>query len=297
VQIGIQLPQWGEMAAREAVIGVARAAEAAGFDSVWVSDHVVYPLVGDSNYPRSQDGSPPFRPEDGYLEGLTELAVVAGATERIGLGTSVLILPMRNVLLSAKTLATLDVLSGGRLQVAVGGGWWAAEFEALGADFANRGAVLDEQLSVLAELWAHGRGAADGAAVTFPMVVCEPRPIQPGGPPLWIGGTGPRTWRRIARSACTGWHGIGYQSAMIAAARASITMACAEFGRDPAEIRLSTATGMPIGAERIISRIQALLEAGLSQIVFVTRSEQLDDLLRVIAIFGEEVRPRLTGII
>jgi probable F420-dependent oxidoreductase len=293
VQVGIQLPQWGEMATREALVGVARAAEAAGFDSVWVSDHVVYPLEGPAAYPQSEDGKPPFAPEDGYLEALTALGVVAGATERIGIGTSVLVLPMRNVVLTAKSLATLDVLSGGRLSVAVGAGWWAGEFEALGAEFATRGAVLDEQLSALAELWGSGRAAAGGAHVRFPLVACEPRPLQAGGPPLWIGGEGPRAWRRVARSPSAGWHGVGYRPETFAAARDAIAFACRETGRDPAGVRLSTATGMPSAPDRMLGRLEALRDAGVSQVVFIPRGDRLHAVLEAVGAFGARVGGRL----
>src|ERR1700681_4260340 len=112
-RIGIQLPQWGAAASRKNVLEIARAAEAMGFDSVWASDHVVYPLEGSTPYPYAGSGDKPFTPDEGYLEALTTLAVVAGATSTIQLGTSVLILPMRETLLTAKAIATLDVLSDG----------------------------------------------------------------------------------------------------------------------------------------------------------------------------------------
>src|SRR5690606_13841349 len=108
---------------------IAQAAEAAGFDSVWASDHIVHPLTGEAPYPYGS-GELPFRAEDGYLEALTTLAFVAGCTERIRLGTSVLVLPMREVLLTGKVLASLDALSGGRVAVTVATGWWQAEYEA-----------------------------------------------------------------------------------------------------------------------------------------------------------------------
>jgi probable F420-dependent oxidoreductase len=296
MRIGIQLPQWGELATRAAVVRIARAAEDAGFDSVWVSDHVVYPLEGEANYPQSADGSPPFKAEEGYLEAIAMLGVVAGATERVGLGTSVLVLPMRNLLLTAKSLATLDVLSGGRVSIAVATGWWTAEFEALGADFAKRGTVLDQQLKAVAELWSLGRAKADGDGVKFPLVVSEPRPIQAGGPPIWVGGEGPRVWRRIARSIAVGWHGVGYKAAAFDAARDGITAACRESGRDPAGVRLSTATGMPAAPDRLLGRIQALVDAGLSQVVFIPRSDSLEAVLEAIEMFGTQVRPRLSSL-
>jgi len=292
VRIGLQLPQWGDAARRAGLLAIARAAEEAGFDSLWASDHVVYPLDAPADYPYAS-GGPPFTPEDGYLEVLTTLAVIAGATERIGLGTSVLVLPMRETLLTAKALATLDVLSGGRLSVAVAAGWWQAEFEALGAGFQDRGDRLDEQLEALERLWTDGRDLRPVGLVRYPLVVTESRPLQAGGPPLWVGGCGPRTWRRIARSRVSGWHGIGYAAERIETARAAIARACAEAGRDPARISLSTATGMPSDPARMLERLADLARLGLSQVVFIPRDPSLSGMLAAVERFGSDVLPAL----
>jgi probable F420-dependent oxidoreductase len=292
LRVGIQLPQWGDGANRDGLLSIATAAEAAGFDSVWASDHVVYPLNGEADYPYAS-GGPPFKPEDGYLEALTTLAVVAGATTRIRLGTSVLILPMREVLLTAKVIATLDVLSGGRTVIAVAAGWWRAEFEALGAAFDSRGRRLDEQLEALTALWTEGRHEMSGGEVRFPPVVVEPRPIQPGGPELWIGGKGARTWRRIASSAAAGWHGIGHRPEVLEEARGGLEKACLAAGRDPASVRYSTATGMPAEAERLLARLQSMSELGFSQVVLIPREDRLSSILEAITQFGQTVRPNL----
>ena len=218
------------------------------------------------------------------------MAVVAGATERIRLGTSVLILPMRPLLLTAKCLTTLDVLSDGRVVLAVSAGWWRAEFDALGADFDRRGAILDAQLLALRSLWADGRGSASGPELTFPEVAVEPKPIQAGGPELWIGGRGKRVWRRVAGSGAAGWHGIGYQREVIQAARAGIARACDEAGRDPATVRYSTATGMPQAGERMAARLDDLRSQGVDQVVFIPRSDTLASLLGGIEVFGDTVQ-------
>ena len=294
MQVGIQLPQWGAAADRAGVLAVAQAAEEAGFDAIWASDHVVYPLHDVAEYPYSSSG-PPFTSDDGYLEVLTTLAFVAGATRSIRLGTSVLILPMRNVLLTAKTLATLDVLSGGRVVVAVAVGWWRAEFEALGADFASRGTRLDEQLEALTGLWTHGEYLMHGEEVSFPLVALKPLPVQSGGPEVWVGGEGPRTWARVAGAAVTGWHGIGYRSQTIRAAQEAIAAACRVTGRDPATVRFSTATGLPDTRSKMLGRLESLHDLGISQVVFIPRDTRVTSLLEAIRLYGEEVRPQLGG--
>ena len=294
MRIGIQLPQWGRAASREAILRIARLAETAGFDSVWASDHVVYPLDAPADYPYNVDRTPPFTPEDGYLEVLTTLAVVAGATERIRLGTSVLILPMRNILLTAKVVSTLDVLSSGRVTLALSAGWWQGEFEALGQNFEQRGPRFDEQLVVLRDLWTNGRAAAEGKNVNFSTVVSEPKPIQPGGPDLWIGGRGKRVWARIARSNVRGWHGIGHDRESIGSAQVAIAAACTEHKRDFSTVGFSTATGMPTTAEKILSRIGALTTANVDQVVFIPRGDDLDSILGSIDLFGSSVKPKLS---
>jgi probable F420-dependent oxidoreductase len=261
-------------------------------NSVWVSDHVVHPATGNTTYPYSSTGQPPFRPEDGYLEALTVLSVVAGATETIGLGTSVLVLPARPLLVTAKAISTLDVLSQGRVILAVSAGWWRAEFEALGADFENRGATLDAQLEALRMLWGEGRGSASGPLITFPEVIFEPRPVQATGPELWIGGSGPRVWARIARSGATGWHGIGYDAERIREAERRIAEACATTGRDPLSVRISTATGLPQVAPKIRARLDGLCEAGVEQVVFIPRSDSVESIVSAIELLASELARR-----
>ncbi len=141
MKFGVQLPHFGPLASGRGAVTVARRAEALGLDSVWVGDHIVYPrgLAGRFGHE--------------FYEAVTTLAYVGASTERIRLGTAVLVLPYRNPLILAKELATLDVLSGGRLAVGVGVGWLPEEYAALGAPFGERGAATDEWLRVIRALW------------------------------------------------------------------------------------------------------------------------------------------------
>src|SRR3989304_6164897 len=127
MKIGVHLPHVGPLASREGITAFAQLAEDFGFDSLWVSDHVVIPRQIDSRYPYRADGALPLRPDTPLLEPLASLLFVAGITHRVGLGTSVLVLPMRNPIIAAKMLASLDVLSNGRLILGVGAGWMAQE--------------------------------------------------------------------------------------------------------------------------------------------------------------------------
>ena len=292
MKVGIHLPQWGASATREGVLSVARAAEAAGVDSVWVADHVVFPADSTSTYPYRKAGVP-FTPEDGFLEGLTMLAAVAGATDRVFLGTSVLVLPMREPLLTAKTIATMDVLSGGRVTVAVGAGWWREEFDALGAPFAGRGARFDDQLDILREAWSSGHVRGRGH-YGFGEVACLPRPVQPGGPRIWIGGLGPASLRRVVRVG-DGWHAVGSDLTALRDGRRELDRLAAAAGRDPASIAVSTSTGFGRGVEQALDRLLALAGAGVDQVVLNVGGPDATaaDVCRTLDDFAIHIRPVL----
>ncbi len=268
VRHGLQLPQSGRLANRGEVLGLAVEAEDAGLDSVWVSDHLVHPVDHAGTYPYSRTGDVPFDPEDGYLEALVTLATIAGGTERVRLGTSVLVLPMRDTLATVKQLTSLDVLCEGRLDLAVGAGWWEEEYRALGKPFATRGTRLDEQLVVLETLWRDGRGSFDGREVSFPPVTVRPLPVQAGRPSLWIAGAGRRVFERVARHEGAGWHGIGADPGRIEGAKAAIAEACRAAGRDD-PVPLSVAVTVPRTRGELEDRVERLRGLGISQIVWI----------------------------
>jgi probable F420-dependent oxidoreductase len=195
MEFGIQLPHLGPLASGAATVRVAQLAERLGFDSVWVGDHIVYPAEFVDRF------------GDACYEAMTMLTWVGASTARIRLGTGVLIAPYRNPLVLGKQISTLDALSGGRMIVGVGVGWLQEEFEALGADFANRGAVTDEHLSVMRTLWRERNPSFSGERFSFPPMCAEPRPAQQPNPPVWIGGNTRRAIRRAANLA-EGWFPI-----------------------------------------------------------------------------------------
>ncbi len=177
---------------RDAVLAQARRVEAAGFDAVWVGDHVAFYVP--------------------ILESLTLLAFVAAATERVRLGTAVYLLPLRHPTTTAKVAATLDVLSGGRLRLGVGvGGEFPPEFEACGVPVGERGARANEAIEVLRKLWSEDGARHDGRHFRFGPVTIEPKPVQPGGPPILVGGRKAPAFRRAGRL------GDGYVSHMCSA--------------------------------------------------------------------------------
>ena len=140
MKIGCHLPMFGPVGTRESVLTVARRMEALGYDSLWASDHVVIPYRIDPQYPYSPTGQFPLAADVPFLEPLVTLSLVAGVTERVQLGTSILVLPHRNPVMAAKMCATLDHLAGGRLVLGVGVGWMREEIELLGDNYDRRGA-------------------------------------------------------------------------------------------------------------------------------------------------------------
>src|SRR5262245_2405691 len=217
------------------VIGLAQRAEAAGVDTVIVPDHVV---MGEhtENY---EWGPFPFPIEVPWLEPLTVLAAIAGATSRVRLATGILVAPLRPAIVLAKTAATLDVLSRGRLDLGVGVGWQREEFEAEGLDFDQRGALLTDTLAACRVLWRDTPARFTSQHVRFERIWCEPKPIQPGGPPIWFSGTlNARNVDRIVRLG-DGW--IPIMTATrddLAGGVRLLHDALAKAGRDPRALRV-----------------------------------------------------------
>lgn len=199
MKLGIFGINTGPCAAPETAAKVARAAEEAGFESVWTGEHVVLP---DPQAPPS-----PAPPEHPMLDPAVALAFLAGQTERLRLATGIIILPQRNPVVLAKELASLDVLSGGRLIAGVAAGYLKQEFDAIGTPFETRGARTDEFIDVLRALWTEEKPAFDGPTVQFGGIDAQPRPVQTPHPPIVIGGTSPPALRRaVARG--NGWYGF-----------------------------------------------------------------------------------------
>jgi probable F420-dependent oxidoreductase len=185
-----------------------------------------------------------------WLDPLIVLSMVAGTTERIGLGTSVLVLPYRNPVNLAAEAAALDVLSGGRFILGVGVGWMREEFETLGLDASERGARTDEYIEVLRTLWSDDPARFDGRFVSFDGTVLATRPRTEFGPPIWVGGNTDAGLRRALRHG-DGWHGFEVYPEELPDLHERLERLGAEAGRDPGELELSVARGLiPPGREK-----------------------------------------------
>jgi probable F420-dependent oxidoreductase len=191
MKYGIAIRNMGPQSSRKTIRECARIAEQTGFDALFVSDHLCIP-------PDQTEGS-----GGRYLDVLATLAFLAGATERIRLGVSVLVVPYRPAVLTAKQIATIQELSGDRVILGVGVGWMKPEFEALGADIKQRGAITTETLAVLHHLWESEEARPyEGKLVKFPAFVFLPRPARP---PIWIGGNSAAAQERVLKFG-DGWH-------------------------------------------------------------------------------------------
>src|SRR5216683_2611561 len=207
MRYGFYLPTRGPTATRAGVLALAREGERLGLHSAMIADHIVFPVESESAYPYTVDRKHPGGGD--ALETFSILGVVAGATERLRLVSSVLVLPYRNPVLTAKMIASLDVLSGGRVTLGVGAGWLKEEFEALGSPaFEARGAVTDEWITIFKQLWSQSPASFNGRFYRYSDIRCEPFPVQKPHPPIWVGGHSRAALRRTARHG-DGWHPVG----------------------------------------------------------------------------------------
>ena len=268
----------GQQAGRDSLIAFARRAEELGYHSGWVSDHVAWPADISSKYPYTPDGSFPAPQDMPWLDPIGTMLFVAGCTERLRLGSTVLILGYRPPVQTAKQLATLDVLSGGRLILGVGVGWMREEFEVLGMPFDHRGKRADEQLEIFQRLFTEAHPAYEGEFYEFPAVGFAPKPVQ-SPIPIWVGGNTEAAYRRVARCG-EAFHAAFEPIDDVKAAWARVRELVEAEGRDPGTVRLSIRLYLdPAGAmpgpksvagsrEQMLDTIGQWQDIGVSHILF-----------------------------
>jgi len=299
MKIGVWIPNCRHLATPEIIRTTAVRAEALGYDSVWVSDHVVVPHANVVNF-----GETIFDP-------LITLGVVAGATRRVQLGTTVLIIPYRNAVVTAKMISSLDALSGGRVLFGIGAGWVAAESAMLGLPFKERGAMTDEYLRAMQELWTSRRPAFNGAYTQFSDLVFEPKPTQKPHPPIWVGGHSKAALRRTAEFGAA-WHPINRPVEELRASQAEIARLCQARGRasvpaltlrnDVRIVRPGETAPKSAHAGRVLAgspadlveQIGELAAIGVEHLVCEFLAADGRELEEQMATFAERVRPRLS---
>jgi probable F420-dependent oxidoreductase len=245
MNVGVFLPVSGRAASRKTLMEAAQQAECLGYDSVWSADRIIIPWEIETTYPYSRSATfivPPDRP---FFEALTCLAFLAGCTEKLRLGMSVMVLPYRHPLYWAKIAATIDHLSQGRLIMGVGVGWMEEEFKAMNAPFAERGKVADEQLRLLERLWQQEHINFDGRYYQLDDIAFSPKPYQKPRIPIWVGGEGEPAQRR-AGAFGDAWfpYFVRITPAELAKRFDNVRRCARAAGRDPD--RISLACCLPI---------------------------------------------------
>lgn len=269
MEIGLHVPQVGPLAARENVSAFARAADDAGFDGLWVFDHVVLQKEQQSKYPYSPDGTLGFPPTLDFLEPLTQLAFLAAITKRVRLGTSVLVLPMRQPVLHAKIMATIDFLSGGRFVLGAGVGWWQQEFEVLSVPFAKRGKRMDECLQLVRALWTQEFVDFKGEFYDCVDWACNPKPVRAEGIPIWLGGESRKQLERAGKYG-DGWLATAKSLPTLKDDFAIATQAASDAGRDPSQLKLAiegAGTLTPDNLDKTAERLARLRDMGVDHAI------------------------------
>jgi probable F420-dependent oxidoreductase len=309
MKFGFYLPNHGPTARPEPLAAIARKGDELGFYCMVAGDHILVPDSIDSPYPYTVGGEFPGGATGEYFEQLTLLTYLAGITQQIRLVPSVMIVPHRPPLLAAKILATLDVLSRGRLTLGVGVGWMEEEFKALGAPpFAERGAVTNEYLQAFKELWTSDNPSFEGKYCQFANLKFSPKPVQQPHPPIWVGGHSRAAIRRAARLG-NGWHPVGAIPAVpmepeeLAQNVALLHRYAEQAGRDASDLDVSMKAPLydtgpnPAGprrrfsgtTEQILQDVQTYADVGVTHLIFDIRGSDLSQALERLEWFAREI--------
>ena len=317
MKYGFTLPGRGHLATPERLGIIARKGEEFGFDTLLTGDHILVPKNISSVYPYTEGGEFPGSGSGESMEQITLLSYIAGQTSKIRLVTSVLIVPHRNPLIAAKSLATLDLLSEGRLVVGVGVGWMREEFQALGLPpFEELGAVTDEYIRASKVLWTEDDPHFQGKYISFDDISFLPKPVQKPHPPIWVGGESRPALRRTAELA-DGWYPLGSNPTFpmgtpeqLKAGLERLAGYAERFGRDPSTIEtiyrthqfelLNQAAGpdrLPFvgDADQIAGDIRQYQDMGVTSMIwdFLRQTDDLDSMLGLMEDFSTQVWPKV----
>jgi len=264
VEFGIAFANVGPFAQPEAAATFARAAEEAGFESIWTVEHVVVPSGYESTYPYDPSGKMPGGEDSPIPDPLIWLSYLAGVTTQIKLATGVLILPQRNPVVLAKELATLDHLSGGRLLLGIGVGWLEEEFDAIGVPFRERGARTDENVGAMRALWSEETATFEGEHVSFRDCFMSPKPVH-GSVPVHVGGHTEIAARRAGRLGDGFFPGKGSHEELDHLFEL-VRSTAKEHGRDPDAIEMTTGGSGAIGGGAL-DEVKALADIGTDRVI------------------------------
>jgi len=270
VKVGARVPNFGPLPIELGVAEMSARLEAAGFDSLWISDHVVMPDVVESPYPFAADGKANWATNAPWYDAVALLGMMTAATKTTELGVAVLLLPLRHPVVFAKQAATIDALSAGRLTLGVGAGWMSEEFDALAVPFTTRGSRFDEWMDLARSCWTGAPAAFDGSHYQLPPgVQCYPTPTHPI--PFLIGGHSPAAFRR-AGTRGDGW--LAQQSALsidVSELRSGIGAmhaAADAIGRNSGDLRVVLRLVESAGAPELVAeRFESLAAVGVTDVI------------------------------
>jgi len=284
VRVGLFLPSVSPVATPAFLRAYAEAAEEAGFASVWVGEHVVFLDEYSSKYPYADDGRIGLPAESGLLELFTTLTYLAAVTQRIRVGTAVCLVPQRNPVYTAKSVATADWLSGGRVDFGVGIGWLREEFEVLHMPFDDRAAINTEYLAVMRSCWRDAVSSYEGTHYSLPPCRMYPKPVQQPNPPIYFGGETDAALRRAATLG-DGWHGFNHLPESAAASVRRLERFLADAGRTRADLDVTVGAYLqPVQP----SHLPAYRDAGVDQLVLSAFAVDPDGIRSVIAQLGDQ---------
>ena len=272
MRFGVHLVAAGKMIEGESIARVARRAEELGYDSLWVSDHIIFPTQLQSAYPYSPDGKLPLDPTNPLLEPFTVLSYAAAVTKTIKLGTSVIIVPYRDPLVTAKIVSSLDVLSGGRFIFGVGVGWLEEEFRALRQNLRDRAAQTREALLVMKACWTQDSPEFHGKFFDFSGIKFAPKPRQKPYPPIWFGGNSLAALKRAVEHG-DGWHAVWETPEEVNEKARTLRDLCTNAGKNFADFPLTINVNNRV--PYTIENVKKYEAAGISM-MFIPRSFQAD---------------------
>ena len=276
MQLSINIRNWGAQSTPDTLLECARAADESGLDTLWLNEHLAIPPQADM-----PDRVPQGFAEGRFLDPMATLSFLAAATRRIGLGTAVLLLPYRLPLQTAKLVATVQELSGGRLRLGVGTGWMKEEFQALGVDHARRGAISNSVLALLRECFENDVVESNGQRLLF-----RPRPARP---PIYVGGAPPHALRRAVQYG-DGWIPAGIEPQALASHIAELRQMSQDAGRPPLEV-IAMKTLAIDDPPKAIDYASQFAEAGVNHLVHTQGYADAAEYRRNVATLEEKIRP------
>ena len=309
MRFGLTVHGHGPRADKENMLRLARLGEELKYDSIWLGDHVFFPYESESRYPYSNTGKFIVQPTENVFETFVTLAYLAALVQTPRIGIGVLIIPYRNPVVTAQMMASLDVLSGGRLILGAGVGWLKEEFDTLGASWEDRGSVTDEYLQVYKELWTKDKPNFQGKHYQVSNIGFYPKPLQQPHPPIWIGGYSVAAMRRTVNHG-DGWHPSNIFPEMLAEKIPTLRRLSEEAGRDPDSIEITAKANVvefggpgryvnnrpsPLSGspQQMLDAIRQYEASGVTEVVVGVKEAPIDEMVRTAERFADAVIPKV----